>query len=288
MPKLFCEKCRKTMDETQFYSSYRTDKYPNGKFTKCKKCLTMHINSWDPDTFLPILEDADIPYIEHIWKDILNKAVASGKKMTGLTVIGKYFSQMRLNQHKKERWADSERLNEEYRKATEEALAEADATEEEREKILNEGLGSAPEGYMTDAQKVLVADSSSIAPTTADDNPFNAYDEVDMMVLEDLTEDDKKYLMLKWGKYRPSEWVQLEQLYNDMNDSYDIQGAGHKDTLKLVCKASLKSNQLLDIGDVDGAKKAVAMYDSLMKSGKFKLWTMKNFSTNQWGLRKAS
>ena len=62
---------------------------------------------------------------------------------------------------------------------------------------------------------------------------------------------------------------QLEQLYNDMDESYDIQSAGHKDTLKLVCKASLKSNQLLDIGDVDGAKKAVAMYDSLMKSGKF-------------------
>lgn len=39
--------------------------------------------------------------------------------------------------------------------------------------------------------------------------------------------------------------------------------------LKLVCKTSLKANQLLDIGDVDGAQKMVKMYDSLMKSGKF-------------------
>lgn len=279
MGQLFCEKCRKTMDETQFYSSHRLDKYPNGKFTKCKKCLTMHINNWDPETFLPILEDADVPYIEYKWKEILNASVESGKKMTGLTVIGKYFSQMRLNQHKKDRWADSDRINEEYRKATELALEEADATEEEKEKILSEGLGQAPEGY---------ADSSSDAAIPVDDNPMMGYDEMDMIVMEDLTEEDKKYLMLKWGKYRPSEWVQLEQLYNDMDESYDIQSAGHKDTLKLVCKASLKSNQLLDIGDVDGAKKAVAMYDSLMKSGKFKLWTMKNFSTNQWGLRKAS
>jgi hypothetical protein len=38
-----------------------------------------------------------------------------------------------------------------------------------------------------------------------------------------------------------------------MCKSYDIQGAGHEDTLKLVCKTSLKANQLLDIGDVDGA-----------------------------------
>jgi hypothetical protein len=35
-------------------------------------------------------------------------------------------------------------------------------------------------------------------------------------------------------------------------NSYDIQGAGHEDTLKLVCKTSLKANQLIDINDVEG------------------------------------
>ena len=54
-----------------------------------------------------------------------------------------------------------------------------------------------------------------------------------------------------------------------MMSSYDIQGAGHEDTLKLVCKTSLKSNQLLDMGDVEGAQKMIKMYDMLMKSGKF-------------------
>jgi hypothetical protein len=77
-------------------------------------------------------------------------------------------------------------------------------------------------------------------------------------------------LRLKWGKtYRQEEWVKLEQLYEEMMNSYDIQSAGHIDTLKLVCKTSLKANQLLDIGDVDGAQKMVKMYDGLMKSGKF-------------------
>ncbi len=52
-------------------------------------------------------------------------------------------------------------------------------------------------------------------------------------------------------------------------DSYDIQLAGHINDLKLVCKASLKTNQLLDIGDIEGAQKAQKMYESLMKSGKF-------------------
>lgn len=51
--------------------------------------------------------------------------------------------------------------------------------------------------------------------------------------------------------------------------SYDIQGAGHIDTLKLVCKTSLKANQLIDIGDIEGFQKMQKAYDSLMKSGKF-------------------
>lgn len=52
-------------------------------------------------------------------------------------------------------------------------------------------------------------------------------------------------------------------------DSYDIQTAGHKDTLKKLAKTSLKLDQLIDLGDVDGAQKMQKMYDSLMKSGKF-------------------
>jgi len=78
-------------------------------------------------------------------------------------------------------------------------------------------------------------------------------------------------LRLKWGKtYKPDEWIELEKLYTDMMESYDIQAAGDKNTLILACKSSLKANQLLDIGDIDGAQKAMKMYDSLMKAGK---WT---------------
>jgi hypothetical protein len=37
----------------------------------------------------------------------------------------------------------------------------------------------------------------------------------------------------------------------------------------LVCKTSLKANQLIDIGDIEGFQKMSKVYDSLMKSGKF-------------------
>ena len=51
--------------------------------------------------------------------------------------------------------------------------------------------------------------------------------------------------------------------------SYDIQSAGHIDTLKLLCKTSLKANQLIDMGDIEGFQKMEKAYNSLMKSGNF-------------------
>jgi hypothetical protein len=59
----------------------------------------------------------------------------------------------------------------------------------------------------------------------------------------DLEQEDKLYLALKWGRlYRPSQWVALEQLYNEFMSSFDIQGAARIDTLKMICKTSLKMN----------------------------------------------
>ena len=60
----YCEKCHKVMDATQFYKSNDLTKYPNdGVLTQCKKCITMHVDNWEPDTYLWILQECDVPYI---------------------------------------------------------------------------------------------------------------------------------------------------------------------------------------------------------------------------------
>ena len=138
-------------------------------------------------------------------------------------------------------------------------------------KVVMENRATIPEGDVEvpvydDSSYMNMSDAGFGAP------PADDYfaDEGDDDIVSDLTDEDKRYLRLKWGKaYKPEEWVRLEQLYLEMKKSYDIQGAGHEDVLKLVCKASLKTNQLLDIGDIDGAQKMSKMYDMLMKSGKF-------------------
>jgi hypothetical protein len=51
--------------------------------------------------------------------------------------------------------------------------------------------------------------------------------------------------------------------------SFDIQGAARIDTLKKICKTSLKMDQAIDSGDIDSYQKLSRVYDTMMKSAKF-------------------
>ena len=87
---------------------------------------------------------------------------------------------------------------------------------------------------------------------------------------EELTEDDKMYLAMKWGRlYKPAEWVELEKTYKEMTESFDIQDADTINTLILICKTNLKMNQYLDSGDIEGFQKISKVSESLRKTAKF-------------------
>lgn len=263
----YCEKCNRTMGADQFYSSNNLEKYPNdGKFPMCKKCMTMHVDNWNPDTYMWILQEADVPYVPEEWDKLMAKYAKDNRKMTGMTIIGRYLSKMKLKQFCDYRWKHTEFLQELARK--------------KREQVMKQ------QGY--DAEQIALANERAafVVPQNLEipdlkkpeTNPFLATGQEDYFAEQsgsvedeiDLTDEDRIYLRLKWGKtYKPEEWVRLEQLYNDMMNSYDIQGAGHEDNLKLLCKTSLKANQLIDIGDVEGFQKMSKVYDTLLKSGKF-------------------
>ena len=94
----YCEKCGRTMDSSQFYVSNRLDRYPNGGvLPQCKKCLTLHVNNWYPETYLWILEEINVPYIKEQWDKLLEKYATDPKKVTGMTVLGRYLSKMKLS-----------------------------------------------------------------------------------------------------------------------------------------------------------------------------------------------
>ena len=263
----FCNTCKRTMRADEFYGSNNLEKYPNGKLNTCKKCITMRVDNWDPETFVWILQECDVPWIPDEWNKLLATYGKDKTKVTGTTIIGRYLSKMKLKQFRDYRWKDTQFLQELADHKKEEAMKRQGYGAAEIAQVLMESRETIPEG------DVPIPDIST-PPPQMQNNMYSGEDYFDDgsddELTKDLTDEDKLYLRLKWGKaYKPEEWVRLEQLYQEMSQSYDIQGAGHEDTLKLVCKTSLKSNQLLDIGDVDGAQKMIKMYDGLMKSGKF-------------------
>ena len=259
----FCKKCNRTMRGTEFYTSNNLEKFPNdGKLDQCKKCVTMHVDNYNPDTYLWIIQDIDVPWVPDEWNKLLAKYGQDKSKLTGMTILGRYLSKMKLKQYKDYRWKDTEHLREVANSKIETTMKQSGYSAAEIAEVIEKATFKIPDGELVEP------------PHPEPQQPFQVEnyfqpeeEEIDDL---DLTDDDKIYLRLKWGKaYKPEERVRLEQLYNEMMESYDIQSAGHIDTLKLLCKTSLKANQLIDIGDVEGFQKMSKVYDQLMKSGKF-------------------
>lgn len=257
--EFYCKKCNRTMSAESFYGSNNLEKYPEGKLDTCKKCITMHIDNWNPETYMWILQECDVPYVSDEWNKLLESYGRDASKTTGMTILGRYLSKMKLKQYKDYRWKDTSFLQELADSKLEQAMK-------------RQGYSAAEITMAQEQNRIIIPEEGFKEPTYAAPVVEDYFaqqaggEEMDL----DLTDEERTYLRLKWGKaYKPEEWVKLEQLYEEMMNSYDIQGAGHIDTLKLVCKTSLKANQLIDMGDIEGFQKMSKVYDSLMKSGKF-------------------
>lgn len=277
MASCSCDKCGKTMDENNFYT------YKSGKKTElCKKCMTLHVDNFNPDTYLWLLEKMDVPYIPEEWNVLRDKAFAKDPyKMNGMSVFGKYLSKMKLRQwidpttKKLYGWADTEKLQAIHSQKNESRAAEIEAREQMAKEQYEAGeISEAQYKTLMGTPKQNANLSPIMGPPIGGNNGFN---ESNFMAEEELvdpaselTQEDKIYLAMKWGRlYKPNEWVELEKKYNEMMTGFDIQDPDTKNTLMLLCKTDLKMNQAIDCGDFDGYQKLSRVSDSLRKSAKF-------------------
>lgn len=267
-----CQKCGKTMDEKNFYT------YKDGRKTElCKKCLTMHIDNFNPETFLWALEMMDVPYLPEEWNVLRDKAYAKDPfGMNGMSVFGKYLSKMKLKQWKEYGWADTERLqalNAERREAAAAATKEFEA--EIRQQYENGEISEAKYKTLmsteTQNEEMAYKAPRDAVATGGFYNEQNFISEDELVdPADELTSEDKIMLAMKWGRlYKPSEWVELEKKYQEMMKSFDIQDSDTEGTLLVICKIYLKMNQAIDCGDLDGFQKLSRTYESLRKSAKF-------------------
>ena len=273
MATVKCEKCGKVMDEGQFYT------YKDGRKTElCKKCLTMHVNAHEPETFLWLLEKMNVPYVPAEWQVLVDKAYAKDPlKFSSMAVFGKYLSKMKLKQWKDYGWEDGPRLiAEAQEKAGELANQNAERDAFYKEKFENGEISEAEYKTLTStaSQSAARQEGLGLNPYLGPNNPYdekNFFSEDEMPdMAADLTQEDKLFLANKWGRmYRPDEWVALETDYMKMMDSFDIQDADSMNTLILICKTNLKMNQFLDNGDIEGFQKLSKVSEGLRKSAKF-------------------
>lgn len=281
--KRYCKKCHKWLKEIEFYM-----KKDKTRLDFCKKCLTMHVDMFNPDTFVWILEKMDMPYIIHEWNVLRDREYAADPyNAQGAAVLGKYLAKMRLGQYKDNYWADSEALNKQN------LTGVPDSQIEEQEKADQELKEQFERGEISEAEyKTLISATTmkdnehnlslnipyagSAAPQNfiGNNNPFDEQKFLSKDDLPDigaeLTKEEKIELALKWGReYTPEQWIKLETDYQDMLKSFDIQDADSLKTLKFLCKTNLKAEEAIDCGDIDGFQKLTKAADTLRKSAKF-------------------
>ena len=109
------------------------------RYNMCKDCLTQYIDNRKPDTFLWILEEFDVPYIEKKWVELTNNHIKKGKKLTSKSILGTYIRSMNMMQYRDYTYADTDKLNFADRKAKQEAEV-ARNQQDEREQALKEKL----------------------------------------------------------------------------------------------------------------------------------------------------
>lgn len=99
---MICKKCKIDKQETEFLTG-REDKH----LCVCKECVDKHFNPDDKATFMWILQELDIPYIEQFWDERRASCEHHEKPFT----IGFYVSYMKLMAFRDWTWEESGSIN---------------------------------------------------------------------------------------------------------------------------------------------------------------------------------
>ena len=267
-PKIICKKCGRERAATKFFK-----KKTKERIDICVDCLTMYIDNYDYTTFSWILEMFDIPYIKNVWIKMANDIyLKNPAKFSNRSVIGKYIRTMNMKQYADYCFADSDKLNmaQEMAKERREATVDKDYVLQ-LQKELEEGKISkaqydtlspeTPSSIDKEEEEFIALKEEAIKPIQqgADEGEIR----------KQLTDEEYQYLLMKWGYlYQPSQLVQMEKLNNKYANEYEL-NVDREDTLKKICKTSLKMDEALDVGDTQAYQKLASVYDQLRKAGKF-------------------
>ena len=288
--KMRCSKCGRERRENEFFKLKTGE-----RFDICKSCLTMNIDNRKPETFLWILEKFDVPYVERIWVEMTNETyLRDPAKFGPASVIGKYIRSMNMHQYKDYGFADSDKINNEHKRERE--IAQQALSQKNLEMLkwqLEQGLITQGEyDLRTDSvdnittlqtfNDLIIPDDAAndsedpqepiaAQPTDSSSLGFipDFQEERSRAIESELTDEDIKYLTLKWGTfYKISEMVKMEELFQKYASEYEM-NVDREEVLEKLCKVSLKMDNALDMDDFAGYQRLSQTFDQMRKSAKF-------------------
>lgn len=262
--KIVCEKCGREKPETDFFKMKT-----GNRDTLCKPCLTALIDNYEPDTFMWILERYNVPYIEEVWDNQVQKILAKQgpAKFGSGSVIGPYIRLMNMTQYNQYTFADTQTIKLEAEKKKAEEEARKKELKKQNDILVATLQAKRDNGEISDAEFRTLTAEPEDKPKTNSQFIFNNVDEDEL--LKQLDADEQLYLMTKWGAYyKPSEWLQMEKIYKNYENEYEL-NIDRQEALKKICKISLKMDQAIDAGDVTDSKNYANILDTLRKSAKF-------------------
>lgn len=270
--KIVCDKCNRFLADTNFFM------LKNGeRFTICRTCMTSNIENDKLETFEWILERFDIPYLPDVWSKLARDAFEKDPQRYGSgSVIGMYIRTMKLAQYRNYGYGEEDKYYADGNIGIDEALEKSNRRVEDRqdevEKQFAAGeISEAEYETMRATHYLPVADT--YVPTMEDVEKletigFDTSDDKEMDILEQMSQDDINYLTMKWGAtFKPSQWMRLEELYRSYEAENEL-NTDREDTIRKVCKTSIKMDEALAVDDFVAYKNLSQVYDQLRKSAK--------------------
>lgn len=281
--KVKCDKCGKMLPDNLGYWK----KKDGTRFTTCKDCCCKFIDNKKPNTFLWILKEANVPFIEKVWVSMCRKKYTKDPVRFGpKSVMGTYLRTMMMPQYVSMSYADTVQANHEAveeRKRLKREQEEREKFQKQMEKEYSEEvenldlnsdlLEMIPEELSYEEKKEQLPQFLEDSPEQTVKPPANYTTNTAIIdeneILNNLTPNDVQHLSMRWGtSFQPSEWLKMEEMYQKYSNEFEI-GVDRENTLISMCKTNINMQRCLDAGDATSASKFSSMYDQLRKSAAF-------------------
>jgi len=247
--RMVCDSCgSKLKTKTNFYTVNRnSDKdfskeelVKNGRLAVCKKCLNNTYTYDDKRQADKFLKAMDYPFSKNMWDYYIKKKINKKYKLTFSGVFGSVVSVLALRELT---YHDYEIVEKDYLIKLKARMK--NLREDSKTKALKKH-----EQKMIQRQREKVQRAIEEKAEQIETEMYLEEKKKFVFDIEDLTDDDKRYLKGKWGEsYDYNEMVKMERGFLELMKDGDPDDSVQNDYAKKISKISYLMDKALDEGD---------------------------------------